>query len=123
MDKNENAKIDMNELLKKVPTEKGTSDISKEQVDDFINKNNKPSILICENILLYQNLCDSKFSVCSIMLFDKINLNNEQIDYYCILSDLKYLKKRYNVNIDIRLFKPVLELPDGNYLYVYDSNF
>lgn len=39
MNKNENAKIDMNELLKKVPTEKGTSDISKEQVDDFINKN------------------------------------------------------------------------------------
>ena len=81
-----------------------------EQVDivsNFINKNNKPSILICENILLYQNICDSNFSVCSIILFDKINLNNEQIDYYCILSDLKYLKERYNVNIDTRLFKPL----------------
>ncbi len=39
MDKNENAKIDMNELLKKVPSTSGTSDVSKEQVDDFINKN------------------------------------------------------------------------------------
>lgn len=97
-----------------------------EQVDivsNFINKNNKPSILICENILLYQNICDSNFSVCSIILFDKINLNNNQITYYCILSDLEYLKERYNVNIDTRLFKPLLELPDGNYLYVYDSNF
>ncbi len=39
MDKNENAKIDMNELLKKVPAANGTSDISNDQVDDFINKN------------------------------------------------------------------------------------
>ena len=39
MDKNENAKIDMNELLKKVPSAKDTTDISREQVDDFINKN------------------------------------------------------------------------------------
>ncbi len=96
-----------------------------EQVDivsNFISRNNKSSILICENILLYQNLCDSKFSVCSIMLVDKINFDNEQIDYYCILSDLKYLKERYNISINTEKFKPVLELPDGNYLYIYKAS-
>ena len=117
-------------FVKTIELRKYYSDLEQEKrfeqvdiVSNFINKNNKPSMLICENILLYQNICDSNFSVCSIILFDKINLNNNQITYYCILSDLEYLKERYNVNIDTRLFKPLLELPDGNYLYVYDSNF
>lgn len=92
-------------------------------VSNFITKSDKPSMLICENILLYQNLCNSNFSVCSIVLFDKINLNNENINYYCILSDLKYLKERYNININTQLFRPILKLPDGNYLYIYDTSF
>ncbi len=38
MDKNENAKFDINELIKKARSGK-TTDASKEQVDDFINNN------------------------------------------------------------------------------------
>ncbi len=39
MDKNEKAKFDMNELLKKAPLSEKTGEVSKEQVDDFINNN------------------------------------------------------------------------------------
>lgn len=38
MDKNENAKFDINELIKKAKSGKSTEP-SKEQVDDFINNN------------------------------------------------------------------------------------
>ncbi|MBR4286116.1 MAG: hypothetical protein IKT55_00260 [Clostridia bacterium] len=38
MDKNEKAKFDINELIKKARSGK-TTDASKEQVDDFINNN------------------------------------------------------------------------------------
>ena len=39
MDKNEKAKFDMNELLKKAHLSEKTGEVSKEQVDDFINNN------------------------------------------------------------------------------------
>lgn len=39
MDKNEKAKFDMNEFLKKAPLSEKTGEVSKEQVDDFINNN------------------------------------------------------------------------------------
>lgn len=39
MDKNEKAKFDMNELLKKAHLSEKKGEVSKEQVDDFINNN------------------------------------------------------------------------------------
>jgi hypothetical protein len=39
MDKNEKAKFDMSELIKKAPLHENSGEISKEQVDDFINNN------------------------------------------------------------------------------------
>lgn len=39
MDKNEKAKFDMSELIKKAPLRENSGEISKEQVDDFINNN------------------------------------------------------------------------------------
>ncbi len=39
MDKNENAKIDMNELIKKASVSGKSGEMNKDQVDDFINNN------------------------------------------------------------------------------------
>lgn len=39
MDKNEKAKFDMSELIKKAPLHENSGEISKEQVNDFINNN------------------------------------------------------------------------------------
>ena len=39
MDKNEKAKFDMSELIKKAPLHENSGEISKEQVDDFISNN------------------------------------------------------------------------------------
>lgn len=39
MDKNEKAKFDMSELIKKAPLHENSGEINKEQVDDFINNN------------------------------------------------------------------------------------
>lgn len=55
-------------FVKTIELRKYYSDLEQEKrfeqvdiVSNFINKNNKPSMLICENILLYQNICNSNF--------------------------------------------------------------
>ena len=63
-------------------------------VRDYIQANSTKSVLICENILLYQNICDDNFDVCDIRLYDKLD-KNHHTDYYILLSDLNYLKERY----------------------------
>lgn len=89
-----------------------------EMVSTYIQANSSKSVLICENILLYQNICDDNFNVCDIRLYDKLDKNN-QTDYYLLLSDLNYLKERYSLNIDLHDVSPVMYLEDGKYLYKY----
>ena len=90
-----------------------------EVVSEYIENKDKPAVLICENILLYQNKCDSDFKVCCITVFDFLDVKNKDYDYYCVLSDMEYIKERYGVNINMEDLKPVLLLPDGKYLYQY----
>ena len=87
-------------------------------VSTYIQANSSNSVLICENILLYQNICGDNFNVCDIRLYDKLDKNN-QTDYYLLLSDLNYLKERYSLNIDLHDVSPVMYLEDGRYLYKY----
>lgn len=90
-----------------------------EVVSKYIENKDKPAVLICENILLYQNKCNSDFKVCCITVFDFLDVKNKDYDYYCILSDMEYLKERYGININMNDLKPILILPDGKYLYQY----
>lgn len=90
-----------------------------EIVSKYIDKQDKKSILITENILLYQNLCDSKFSVCDITHLYDIVLDDSKYDYYCLFPDLDYLYQRYGININEEDFTPILQLPTNTYLYKY----
>ncbi|EEO46257.1 MAG: hypothetical protein ACLU17_08695 [Phocaeicola vulgatus] len=85
-------------------------------VRDYIQANSTKSVLICENILLYQNICDDNFDVCDIRLYDKLD-KNHHTDYYILLSDLNYLKERYSLNIDLHDVYPVMSLGERKYLY------
>lgn len=87
-----------------------------QMVRNYMQANSSKSILICENILLYQNMCNDDFSVCDIRLYNKLNTSS-QTDYYLLLSDLDYLKERYSLNIDLQEFYPVMVLDEGKYLY------
>lgn len=87
-------------------------------VSNYIQENSSKSVLICESILLYQNICNENFNVCDIRLYDKLD-KNQQTDYYLLLSDLNYLRERYSLNIDFQDISPVLYLEDGKYLYKY----
>lgn len=90
-----------------------------EIVSNYIKSHTKRSILICENILLYQNLCHSDFYVCDITQIHKLNLDIATIDYFCLFPDFKYLSQRYGININKNDFKAILQLPNNNYLYIY----
>ena len=46
-------------------------------VSTYIQANSSNSVLICENILLYQNICGDNFNVCDIRLYDKLDKNNQ----------------------------------------------
>ena len=87
-------------------------------VRNYIQANSSRSVLICENILLYQNICDDNFNVCDIRLYDKLS-KGYYTDCYILLSDLNYLKERYSLNIDLQDISPVMNLGDGQYLYKY----
>lgn len=88
------------------------------QIKKHIEYYSSDSFLICENILIYQNLCSDKFKICDIRLINKLTKNNNT-DYYLLIKDNKYLKERYNLEIDMNKFKPVLLLDNNNYLYKY----
>ena len=85
-------------------------------VSNYMQANSSKSVLICESILLYQNMCDDNFRVCDIRLCNKLNING-QTDYYLLLSDLNYLKERYALSINLQEFYPVMVLDEGKYLY------
>ena len=85
-------------------------------VSNYMQANSSKSVLICENILLYQNMCDDDFNVCDIRLYNKLNTSS-QIDYYLLLSDLDYLKERYSLNMNLQEFYPVMVLDKDKYLY------
>ena len=92
-----------------------------QMVSNYVQANSSKSVLICENILLYQNMCDDDFSVCDIRLCNKLNTSS-QTDYYLLLSDLNYLKERYSLNIDLRDVFSVMPLGEDKYLYKYKLN-
>ena len=91
-----------------------------EIVSNYIESSDKPSELICENILLYQNVCSSDFAVCAITQFDSLVFDKTTTDYYCLLPNLEYLYQRYGININLNDFKPILQLPNKDYLYLYN---
>lgn len=76
-------------------------------------------MLISENILLYQNMCDDNFNICDITQIDQLVLDTDKYSYYCLLSDQEYLKERYNIEIDMRNFIPLLQLTNNLVLYKY----
>lgn len=90
-----------------------------QKVSKYILANSPNSVLVCENILLYQNVCEADFKVCDITLYNKLNIDNN-VDYYLLLSDVKYLEERYSLHIDLNDFHPVLNLQNGKYLYKYN---
>ena len=86
-------------------------------VADYIERIGKSSVLISDNILLYQNICESDFAVCDITLIDKLNLDDTINEYYCIFPNIEYVKERYGLEFDKSIFSPVLSLPYGDSLY------
>ena len=52
-------------------------------VSTYIQANSSNSVLICENILLYQNICGDNFNVCDIRLYDKLDKIIKLIIIYC----------------------------------------
>ena len=89
-----------------------------QMVSNYMQANSSKSVLICENVLLYQNVCDDNFGICDIRLCDKLD-KNHQTDYYLLLSDLNYLRERYLLNIDLQDVFPVMYLENGKCLYKY----
>ncbi len=93
-----------------------------EIISDYIKNDsdsNKIPMLISENILLYQNMCDDNFNICDITQIDQLVLDTDKYSYYCLLSDQEYLKERYNIEIDMRNFIPLLQLTNNLVLYKY----
>lgn len=91
-----------------------------EIVSDYIKSHsNKIPVLVSENILLYQNICDNNFNVCDIRLFEQLRLNASKFDYYYLLSDKAYLKERYSIEIDMQKLIPLLQLSNNAILYKY----
>ncbi len=87
-----------------------------QMVSNYLQANSSKSVLICDNILLYQNMCNDDFSVCDIRLFNKLKKNDHK-DYYLLLSNLNYLKERYSLNMELQEFYPVMVLDEDKYLY------
>jgi len=88
------------------------------EVLDFIKNNHtkEPIMLICDNILLYQNLCTDDFCVCDsrhINMLDK----NSKYKYFFVASDLNYLRKRYGIDIDMSRLERQHTLSNGNIIH------
>lgn len=93
-----------------------------EIISDYIKNDSdsdKIPMLISENILLFQNMCDDNFNICDITQIDQLVLDTDKYRYYCLLSDPKYLKERYNIEIDMQYFIPLLQLTNNSVLYKY----
>ena len=91
-----------------------------EIISDYIKNysdSDKTPMLICESILLYQNMCDDNFNICDITQIDQLVLNTDKYSYYCLLSDQEYLKERYNIEINMQYFIPLLEFTNNSVLY------
>ena len=88
------------------------------EVMDIITKNEpkEPVMLICDNILLYQNLCSDNFSVCDSRYINNIEMK-DNFTYFFVASDLSYLQKRYGVNIDTSIFAKLSTLGSGSVVY------
>jgi hypothetical protein len=88
------------------------------EVLDVITKNGtkEPIMLICDNILLYQNLCPDNFHVCDIRYINNIDMK-DNLTYFFVASDLNYLQKRYGINVDTSKFEQFRTLSSGNIIY------
>lgn len=88
------------------------------EVLDFIKGNeSKDSImLICDNILLYQNQCPDDFSICDSRNINMLEMK-DGYKYFFVASDLNYLQQRYGVNIDVSKFEKQRTLSNGNVIY------
>ena len=88
------------------------------EVMDIITKNEpkEPVMLICDNILLYQNLCSDNFSVCDSRYINNIEMKDNFTSFF-VASDLSYLQKRYGVNIDTSNFAKLSTLGSGSVVY------
>ena len=90
-------------------------------ISEYIRMNSSNSVLICENVLLYQNICDDAFRICDIRLYDKLDRFG-RVDCYLLLSDMKYLRERYSLTIDLRNAYPMLNLGSEKYLYKIETD-
>lgn len=88
------------------------------EVLDVITKNGtkEPIMLICDNILLYQDLCPDNFYVCDIRYINNIDMK-DNLTYFFVASDLNYLQKRYRINVDTSKFEQFRTLSSGNIIY------
>ena len=88
------------------------------EVLDFIKNNHskEPIMLICDNILLYQNLCTDDFCICDSRHINMLDKNNKY-KYFFVASDLNYLRKRYGIDIDMSRLERQHTLSNGNIIY------
>lgn len=89
-------------------------------VYNYIREKSDNSVLICDDILIYQNICPDNFKVCDIKLSALLNYKDQRINSFLLFPDLNYLKERYSIDIDLQYLKPVLELSNSKYLYQYN---
>lgn len=88
-------------------------------VKEYLERQEETCMLICDNILLYQNKCDSNFSVCDITNIDFLKLDNNKYSYYVLLPEIDYLEERHNIKINHNHLTPVLTIPGDRHLYKY----
>ena len=88
------------------------------EVLDFIKNNHpkEPIMLICDNILLYQNLCTDDFCVCDSRHINML-AKNSKYKYFFVASDLNYLRKRYGIDIDMSRLERQHTLSNGNIIH------
>lgn len=88
------------------------------EVLEFIKdkEHQDPVMLICDNILLYQNLCADDFCICDSREINTLVMN-DKYKYYFVASDLEYLRKRYGVNVNQSKFERQKTLSNGNIIY------
>lgn len=110
--------IEQRTSLAKIEQEERFNEVT--MVVDYIENQEKASILICDNILVYQNKCNSDFFVCDITHINALKINPLKYTYYIILSEFDYIERRHGIKIDKTRLTPILRISENKYLYQYN---
>ena len=95
-------------------------------VSDYLNSLDEKTILLTENILIYQNISDTGQNHCNIGSYGNLmhavkSLKIERI--FIDVNNIAYIKDRYDIDLVLEKCKQVELTDNARYFKIYEIDF